>query len=66
MSRIFVWSCTALLALLGTWRSALAQSHPAVEAFGRLPVMESPMLSPDGKHYAAVQSLEGRPVAVIY
>jgi len=66
MSRIFVWSCTALLALLGTCQSALAQSHPAVEAFGRLPVMESPMLSPDGKHYAAVQSLEGRPVAVIY
>jgi len=66
MSRIFAWSCTALLALLGTCQFALAQSHPPAEAFGQLPMMESPALSPDGKHFAAIQSVDGRPVVTVY
>ena len=42
------------------------QSHPPAEAFGQLPALTQPELSPDGKHLAAVQSHKGRPAAVIY
>ncbi len=45
---------------------AAAQTHPPVEAFGRLPVMRAPKLSPDGKYFATIQALKGRPAVVIY
>jgi dipeptidyl aminopeptidase/acylaminoacyl peptidase len=39
---------------------------PPVEAFGRLPVLAQPSLSPDGKHLATIKPYNGRSVAVIY
>jgi dipeptidyl aminopeptidase/acylaminoacyl peptidase len=52
--------------LLCAMSSASAQSHPPVEAFGNLPAIRDPVLSPDGKYLAAVQTVDGKPVAVIY
>ncbi len=43
-----------------------AQTLPPVEAFGALPFISQPQLSPDGKHFAGIQSLDGKPAAVIY
>ncbi|HWA91943.1 MAG TPA: S9 family peptidase [Rhizomicrobium sp.] len=43
-----------------------AAANPPASAFGNLPSMSDPALSPDGKHFAVMQSVEGRPVAVIY
>ncbi|MBU6299567.1 MAG: S9 family peptidase [Alphaproteobacteria bacterium] len=40
--------------------------HPPVEAFGSLPMISQPRLSPDGTHLAALQSYKGRPAVVIY
>ena len=49
---------------------AIATSHaaavPPVEAFGNLPLVSQPKLSPDGKHIAMIQPLDGRPAVVIY
>ena len=48
---------------------AQAQSSrplPPVDAFGRLPFITDARLSPDGKHFAAVQDLDGKPAAVVY
>ncbi len=42
------------------------QSRPPVEAFGSLPMLSQPRLSPDGKHLAVLQSYKGRPTVVIY
>ncbi|HEX4295820.1 MAG TPA: S9 family peptidase [Rhizomicrobium sp.] len=53
----------AALFLLG---AGGARANPPVESFGNLPFMSHPQLSPDGKHFAALQSLEGRPIVVIY
>ncbi|MBS0472341.1 MAG: S9 family peptidase [Proteobacteria bacterium] len=39
---------------------------PPVEAFGNLPFIAQARLSPDGKHFAAIQDLDGKPAAVIY
>ena len=43
-----------------------APAQPPVEAFGSLPFITDPQLSPDGRHFAAVQSIDGKPVAVVY
>ena len=43
-----------------------AQALPPVEAFGALPFIAQPQLSPDGKHFAAIQDLDGKPAAAIY
>ncbi len=43
-----------------------AAALPPVSAFGNLPMMSHPTLSPDGKHMAAIQSMKGKPVIVIY
>jgi dipeptidyl aminopeptidase/acylaminoacyl peptidase len=46
---------------------ALAQNaQPPVEAFGSIPAMTDPVMSPDGKHVAVIQAMEGRPAAIIY
>jgi len=52
-----------LAAFLAIGRAA---ALPPVEAFGDLPAMSHPTLSPDGKHFAAIQSMKGKPVIVIY
>ena len=50
-----------------TWAgAAFAEGHPPVEAFGNLPDIVQPKISPDGKHFAAIQAVNGRPAAVIY
>jgi dipeptidyl aminopeptidase/acylaminoacyl peptidase len=43
----------------------ITPTRPPVEAFGGLPEVSRPSLSPDGKHIALVQPYKGRPVAVI-
>ncbi len=60
------WAMALAGCLLLFSAQAQTQSHPPVEAFGNLPRISAPKLSPDGKHFAVVQSLNGRPVAVIY
>jgi dipeptidyl aminopeptidase/acylaminoacyl peptidase len=59
---------TAALALAcATTTSAFGQSAlPPIEAFGRIPAMADPVLSPDGKHVAAIQDDGGRTAAVVY
>lgn len=59
-----VWAAALATGLLCT--AATAQTRPPAEAFGALPEITDPELSPDGSHLAAIQSFEGRPVAVIY
>lgn len=44
---------------------AQAQSQPPVEAFGSLPLVSMPRLSPDGKHIAMLQPYRGKMIAVI-
>ncbi len=62
------WVAFALIA--AAWvAGAQAQSvvnHPAVEAFGTLPALRDPSLSPDGNHLALIKVLNGRPVATIW
>jgi dipeptidyl aminopeptidase/acylaminoacyl peptidase len=41
-------------------------SHPPVEAFGTLPVISHPSLSPDGKYFAAIQMRKNRATTLIY
>ena len=41
-------------------------SHPPVEAFGNLPAISQPSLSPDGKYFAAIQSRKNRAATLIY
>ncbi|HKD21283.1 MAG TPA: S9 family peptidase [Rhizomicrobium sp.] len=50
-------------ALFFAWSAA---AQPTVEDFGRLPAFTNPVISPDGKHIAAIQEYQGRPVVVIY
>jgi dipeptidyl aminopeptidase/acylaminoacyl peptidase len=53
-------------AALAALSSFQASAKPPTSAFGNLPFMSDPQLSPDGKHFAVLQSVGGRPVAVIY
>ncbi len=43
-----------------------ACAAPPVEAFGDLPAIAHVHLSPDGKHFAAVEPVDGRPVVMVY
>jgi dienelactone hydrolase len=52
--------------LLFAIAAAQAQNHPPVEAFGELPLISRPHLSPDGKHFVAIESLNGKPTVAIY
>jgi dipeptidyl aminopeptidase/acylaminoacyl peptidase len=58
--------CVALAATALVCLAAAAAAQPPVEAFGGLPFISQPQLSPDGKHFAALQALDGKPAAVIY
>ncbi len=64
LRRIFLAGLVAVACCIGN--PASAQTLPPAEAFGRLPLTSNPRLSPDGKHFAVMQSMSGRPVAVIY
>lgn len=58
---------SALVFVFGLGRaSAQTVNHPPVEAFGRLPNVDQPQLSPDGEHVAMLQYYQGRPVLSIY
>lgn len=66
-------TATAALAALSLFVTTAAtaqtlspQTLPPVEAFGNLPLVSPPLLSPDGKHFATVEPVSGRPSAVIY
>jgi len=40
--------------------------HPAISAFGRLPLSVEPQLSPDGTQFATIQDVNGRPAMLVY
>jgi len=63
-SWVKIGAIAAALMVFGLQTTVAAQ--PPIEAFGNLPAMREPQLSPDGKHFAVIQSLDGRPAAVIY
>jgi dipeptidyl aminopeptidase/acylaminoacyl peptidase len=46
--------------------SAQTAGHPPPEAFGQLPSLSGPKLSPDGTHLLVIQSFEGRPILAVY
>ncbi|MDR3528705.1 MAG: S9 family peptidase [Rhizomicrobium sp.] len=61
----------AVLGVVFSTPLAVAQTpapadHPPVEAFGTLPGMAHPSISPDGKHVATIQVYNGRPIARIF
>jgi len=43
-----------------------AEAAPPVEAFGSLPAMSHPHLSPDGKHLAAIEPVNGHPDILVF
>jgi dipeptidyl aminopeptidase/acylaminoacyl peptidase len=61
--RVWIGWSAAALALFG---AGIVQAAPAVEAFGALPAVSQPSLSPDGKHLAAIQPMGGRPGVLIW
>ena len=61
----YVFACAAFFFPIHSARCQ-AVVQPAVEAFGALPAMSDPSLSPDGKYLALVQAYKGRPVATIW
>ena len=63
------WTRATSAAIVLLWAgiaAAQTSGHPPVEAFGQLPDLSSPRLSPDGKHMAVLQNIDGRPVLCIY
>jgi dipeptidyl aminopeptidase/acylaminoacyl peptidase len=60
---VFAFACAVVGFCLVSATSA--QTRPPAEAFGTLPVLSEPTLSPDGKHLAAIDVYQGRPVARI-
>ena len=55
------------IALAGCFASfaALAQAQAPVEAFGNLPLVSAPKLSPDGKHIAMLQPYKAEGLVAI-
>ena len=66
MLRVCSVFCAAVAASFFLSPSAVIAGQPGIEAFGSLPFGEEPTLAPDGNHFAMIQSLHGRPAAVIY
>jgi dipeptidyl aminopeptidase/acylaminoacyl peptidase len=56
----------AIALLVAGDAAAQTPARPPVEAFGQLPDLNRPVLSPDGKYVAVLQAIGGRPVLVIY
>jgi dienelactone hydrolase len=46
--------------------AAAASAAPRVEDFGDLPAISGVHISPDGKHLATVEPVDGRPVILVY
>ncbi|HEY2068198.1 MAG TPA: S9 family peptidase [Rhizomicrobium sp.] len=46
--------------------ASAAVAAPPVEAFGNLPALTRVHLSPDGKHFSAIEPLNGRPTVVVF
>jgi acetyl esterase/lipase len=66
---MMIWIRAASTAIVLLWAGAAAAQapvRPPIEAFGQLPNLDHPVISPDGKHFAVLQQLDGRPVLVIY
>ena len=59
-------ACAAVVLLGATDAGAQTPSRPPIEAFGQLPNLNKPVISPDGKYVAVLQGLNGRPALVIY
>jgi len=67
MRRVRVALASAFAGLLFAGQSVFsAWAQPPVEAFGSLPQMSEPALSPDGQYLAAIQGVNGRPALAIY
>ncbi len=68
MSRVLAAARVLALAVCASLSAVpcSAQTHPPAEAFGQLPVISQPELSPDGKHLAAIKAYNGRSAAFIY
>ena len=56
----------SLAAILLSLAVSPAFSAPPVEAFANLPQIATIRLSPDGRHFAAIQPINGRPELFIY
>jgi dipeptidyl aminopeptidase/acylaminoacyl peptidase len=62
-------TCAAMIGLIFVTAASAQTSpptHPPVEAFGTLPAMMRPSISPDGKHVATIQPYSGKPIARIF
>jgi dipeptidyl aminopeptidase/acylaminoacyl peptidase len=46
--------------------AAGAQAAPPAEVFGALPAMRYPAISPDGKHLAAIEPVNGKPAIFVF
>jgi dipeptidyl aminopeptidase/acylaminoacyl peptidase len=66
MSKLAGIGAAAAALIVSICCTGQAAALPPVEAFANLPDVRSPQLAPDGKHFAVIQSLQGRPAAVIY
>jgi dipeptidyl aminopeptidase/acylaminoacyl peptidase len=66
--RIVAAAAALMTSAIAASSPVFAQSpgHPPVEAFGQLPNLVGPRLSPDGTHMLVIQSFEGRPLLAIY
>lgn len=58
--------CLVTGVLLAFAAKFAAAAPPPAEAFGSIPAVYEMELSPDGRHIAAVQAIDGRPQVVIY
>jgi dipeptidyl aminopeptidase/acylaminoacyl peptidase len=66
MSRRAVLAAAAACAMVPSASAQTGRPLPSAETFGSLPFISDPKLSPDGQHFAAIQSVDGRPAAAIY
>jgi dipeptidyl aminopeptidase/acylaminoacyl peptidase len=55
----------AALACVATAAAAADVERIPVEAFGKLPLIQDPVLSPDGTQMAAIMEVEGKPVVAV-
>ncbi len=67
MKRFFLATRSVALVVCGFLLAApcVAQTLQPAEAFGQLPVVTQPRLSPDGNHIAMLQPFQGRLIAVV-
>ena len=65
MARSFRAAVTTALSLFFIG-AAPAQSPPDVKLFGQLSAISQVQLSPDGRHLACIQSVDGHPTPIIY